>query len=82
MFKPGIDNLFFIGLFQPLGAIFPAAERQACLAGEYLRGRYALPTPTEMQAAIEAERARHVPPLRKIEAAHDAGRLRRLSWRS
>ena len=43
IFKPGIDNLFFIGLLQPLGAIFPAAERQACLAAEYLCGRYALP---------------------------------------
>jgi cation diffusion facilitator CzcD-associated flavoprotein CzcO len=57
MFKPGIDNLFFIGLLQPLGAIFPAAERQACLAGEYLAGRYALPSEGEMQATIEAERA-------------------------
>ena len=57
MFRPGIDNLFFIGLFQPLGAIFPAAERQACLAGEYLAGRYALPSQAEMLAAIESERA-------------------------
>ncbi len=56
MFKPEIDNLFFMGLFQPLGAIFPATERQACLAGDYLCGRYALPTVERMQKEIEAER--------------------------
>jgi hypothetical protein len=56
MFKPGLDNLFFIGLMQPLGAIFPIAERQACLAGEYLCGRYTLPNSAAMQEQIEAER--------------------------
>ncbi|HEY1602731.1 MAG TPA: NAD(P)-binding domain-containing protein [Pirellulales bacterium] len=57
MFKPGIDNLFFIGLLQPLGAIFPAAERQACLAAEYLCGRYALPSEAKMRATTAAEHA-------------------------
>ncbi len=57
IFKPGIDNLFFIGLLQPLGAIFPVAERQACLAGEYLRGRYVPPSEPEMHKTIERERA-------------------------
>lgn len=57
IFKPGIDNLFFIGLVQPLGAIFPVAERQACLAGEYLCGRYALPSESEMHTVIERGRA-------------------------
>ncbi|HVU88866.1 MAG TPA: NAD(P)-binding domain-containing protein [Pirellulales bacterium] len=56
IFKPEIDNLFFMGLFQPLGAIFPATEKQACLAGEYLCGRYALPTADAMQKAIETDR--------------------------
>ena len=56
IFKPGIDNLFFMGLFQPLGAIFPAAERQACLVGEYLRGRISPPSEADMHAAIERDR--------------------------
>ncbi len=56
MFKPDIDNLFFIGLFQPLGAIFPIAGVQAELAGEYLAGRYALPAKEQMAAEMERER--------------------------
>lgn len=56
MFRPEIPNLFFIGLFQPLGAIFPATERQAALCGEYLLGKCQLPTPAEMQAEIDRDR--------------------------
>lgn len=55
-FKPGIANLFFIGLFQPLGAIFPATERQGQLCGEYLCGRLKLPSAEAMLAEIEADR--------------------------
>lgn len=64
MIKPGIPNLFFIGLVQPLGAIFPIAERQAIIAGEYLCGRYAPPPEAEMLADIarreEQQRRRYV----------------------
>ena len=56
MIKPGIDNLFFVGLFQPLGAIMPAAERQGVWIGEYLRGRCVLPSEHEMRADMERER--------------------------
>ena len=55
-FKPGVPNLFFIGLCQPLGAIFPIAERQAALCGEYLAGRYCLPSDAEMNADMDRER--------------------------
>jgi cation diffusion facilitator CzcD-associated flavoprotein CzcO len=48
MMKPGINNLFFIGLCQPLGAIFPISERQGVLAAEYLAGRCELPSEKEM----------------------------------
>ena len=78
MFKPGIDNLFFIGLLQPLGAIFPAAERQACLAGEYLCGRYALPSADAKCKRDRGRARRHVSSLCEIEATYDAGRFRRL----
>lgn len=57
MLKPGIDNLWFIGLYQPLGAIFPLAEVQGIIAAEYLLGNYRPPSPQAMQAAIEADRA-------------------------
>jgi cation diffusion facilitator CzcD-associated flavoprotein CzcO len=56
MIKPGVNNLFFIGLCQPLGAIFPIAERQADLAAEYLAGRCELPTDPEMQQEMAADR--------------------------
>ncbi len=57
MLKPGLDNLFFIGLYQPLGAIFPLAEIQAEIAAEYLLGRCAFPPRQEMERDIEQERA-------------------------
>lgn len=56
MFKPGVPNLFFIGLLQPLGAIFPIAEKQAALCGEYLAGRYRLPGEPQMKADMDRER--------------------------
>ena len=45
MFKPGIDDLAFIGLGQAIPTIFPFAECQAKLAAEYLDGGYVLPRP-------------------------------------
>ena len=55
MMHPQIDNLFFIGLYQPLGAIFPLAEVQGIIGAEYLLGRYAPPTPEAMTKDIAAE---------------------------
>lgn len=57
MIRPEIPNLFFIGLYQPLGAIFPLAEQQAILAAEYLAGRCALPDAATMERQIARERA-------------------------
>ena len=56
MVKPGINNLFFIGLLQPLGAIMPIAEAQGHFLGDYLLGRVALPGADEMRRTIEKER--------------------------
>jgi len=58
MVKPGIDNLFLIGFYQPLGAIFPLAELQGVIGAEYLLGRCALPDAGAMEADIAQERAR------------------------
>lgn len=58
VFKPDFDNVFFIGLLQPLGAIMPLSEAQGRWVADYLRGEYALPSPAEMKADMEAERDR------------------------
>jgi dimethylaniline monooxygenase (N-oxide forming) len=64
MWKPGMDNLAFIGLLQPLGAIMPLAEAQGRWAAAYLRGEYRLPSEEAMWASIrkdqEAMRKRYV----------------------
>ena len=44
VFKPGIDNLAFIALLQPLGATMPLAEAQGRWIAAYLRGEYHLPS--------------------------------------
>ena len=58
VFKPGIDNLAFIGLLQPLGAIMPLAEAQGRWLASYLRGEYHLPSRVQMEADVRRERAR------------------------
>ena len=57
VFKPGVDNVFFIGLLQPLGAIMPLAEVQSAWVAEYLTGDYALPADEDLRADIERDRA-------------------------
>ncbi len=56
MFKPGIPSLAFIGLYQPLGAIFPLAERQGRITAAYLAGEYLPPSVEEMQKRMQVER--------------------------
>ena len=57
VFKPGISDLFFFGLLQPLGATMPLAEAQGKWVAEYLTGNYALPALSAMQTDIDTERA-------------------------
>jgi cation diffusion facilitator CzcD-associated flavoprotein CzcO len=57
VFPPEIDNLFFIGLLQPLGAIMPLAEAQGEWVADYLRGQYALPGQVELRRDIAADQA-------------------------
>jgi hypothetical protein len=56
--KPGIDNLFFVGLLQPLGAVMPLAEAQSNWIAAYLRGEYVLPSHSEMRRNVDRERRR------------------------
>ncbi len=53
---PYIDNLFFLGLFQPLGAIMPLAEKQAKLVADVLVGSVKLPAVGKMLQDMERER--------------------------
>ena len=58
VFKPGVDNLFFIGLLQPLGALMPLAEAQGRWVAAYLRGDYRLPPRAVMEADMRREQER------------------------
>jgi hypothetical protein len=64
VFDPEVENLAFIGLLQPLGAIMPLAEAQGEWVAEYLRGEYRLPSAQQMRDHIaedmEAMRKRYV----------------------
>lgn len=50
------DDLAFVGLFQPLGCIWPAAELQARVIAQWWTGRWA--PPADRQRAIDRELAR------------------------
>jgi hypothetical protein len=58
VFAPHNPSLAFVGLVQPLGAIFPLAEAQGEWIGDYLRGEYHLPTPSAMEADIRRGQSR------------------------
>lgn len=56
VFHPSIDNVFFVGLLQPLGAVMPLSEAQGRWIAAYLRGEYALPDPAALAQDVEHER--------------------------
>jgi cation diffusion facilitator CzcD-associated flavoprotein CzcO len=60
MFKPGIDDLAFIGLGQAIPTIFPFAEVQSKLAARWLAGEWALPRASEMEAEIRRDERIHL----------------------
>ena len=53
MLHPSIDNLYFIGLFQPLGCIWPGSELQSRIMARHLSGRWK--RPADVDALAEAE---------------------------
>ncbi len=55
VFHPRVDNLYFVGLVQPLGAIMPIAERQSTLIAEHITGAYTLPTLPAMENDISVK---------------------------
>lgn len=91
VFHPRIDNVFFVGLLQPLGAIMPLSEAQGSWIAQYLRGEYALPDGPELAQDIERERRkmfkryvaskRHTMQVDFDNYLHDLGRERRAGAR-
>jgi hypothetical protein len=59
MLKPGLDDLAFIGLGQPIPTIFPFSELQAKLAARWLSGDWAPPPEPEMEAEIRRDEEFH-----------------------
>lgn len=53
MIPEEFDNLFFIGLFQPQGCIWPAADLQAQLAAKAIKGSWR--RPRDLKQRIEQE---------------------------
>ncbi|HMT44885.1 MAG TPA: NAD(P)-binding domain-containing protein [Chakrabartia sp.] len=53
--KPGVPDLFYMGLAQPLPTLVNFAEQQSKLVAAYLAGRYAPPAEDEMKRVITAD---------------------------
>lgn len=59
MFKPGIDDLVFMGFAQAVPTLFPFVEAQARLLGAYATGHYRLPPVAEMERVIVADQQKY-----------------------
>ncbi|MFD6108023.1 NAD(P)/FAD-dependent oxidoreductase, partial [Nocardia salmonicida] len=57
MMKPGVDNLFYLGLAQPMPTLVNFAEQQSKLVVAYLTGRYHLPPRAEIDEVLGAQEA-------------------------
>ncbi len=60
IWKPGIPNLFFMGLAQPLPTLVNFAEQQAKWVLAHLAGECALPSTAEMEETIRRDEARNI----------------------
>ncbi len=60
MMIPGTDDLFFMGLAQPLPTLVNFAEQQSKLAAAYLTGAYRTPSVEEMRSIIARDEAYHL----------------------
>jgi hypothetical protein len=58
IFKPGIDDLAFVGFAQPFPTLFPFVECQARLVAAYAAGHYRPPPVETMHRVIETDRQR------------------------
>lgn len=53
MMHPEIENLYFIGLFQPLGCIWPGSELQSKIMARELSGKWKRPADIKKQISVE-----------------------------
>ena len=53
--NPDYNNLFFVGLIQPLCSVMPVAEVQARWISRYLAGEYCLPSVADMKKDIHRQ---------------------------
>ena len=60
MVKPDFENLFFLGLAQPLPTLVNFAEQQSKLVAAAISGRYAFPRSVEMAETIIADEKVHL----------------------
>lgn len=60
MMHPDVPTLYFIGLFQPLGCIWPLADHQAKLACAEITGRYRRPADLHARIADEIAHPHYV----------------------
>jgi cation diffusion facilitator CzcD-associated flavoprotein CzcO len=65
MMKPGVNNLFFMGLAQPLPTLVNFSEQQSKLVASYLKGEYAPPAPDEMDLVTAKDEAYYLGPYYK-----------------
>ena len=59
VFKPGIDDLAFVGFAQTIPTLFPFCELQSKLVARYAGGDYALPSVGEMEETIRRDQQIH-----------------------
>ena len=78
MLKPGLDDLAFIGLGQPIPTIFPFSELQSKLAARWLSGDWAPPAQRRDGSRDRARRGVSHRPLHQQAPAHDAARVVRV----
>ena len=60
MVKPGIDNVFFLGLAQPLPTLVNFAEQQSKLVAAAIAGDYAFPSTKSMEEIIAKDEQHHL----------------------
>ncbi len=59
IFKPGIDDLAFVGFAQATPTLFPFVECQARLVAAWLVGQYSPPSEAEMERVIDADQHKY-----------------------
>lgn len=59
IFKPGIDDLAFVGFAQAVPTLFPFVECQTRCVAAWARGDYKLPPITEMERVIDEDQQKY-----------------------